>query len=89
MVIQKMTGNFPAEKYLFEVINHVLNVALNVFKVNSKVNNLKHVLTILTLSSSCISESCIKIKINLNFYFHTLWCLKRFYEGLKRLHKTF
>ena len=26
-------------------------------------------------------------KINLNFYFHTsLWCLKRFYEGL---HKTF
>ena len=29
-------------------------------------------------------------KINLNFYFHTsLWCLKRFYEGLKGLHKTF
>ena len=29
-------------------------------------------------------------KINLNFYFHTsLWCLKRFYEGLKDLHKTF
>ena len=23
-------------------------------------------------------------KINLNFYFHTsLWCLKKFYEGLK------
>ena len=43
MVIQKMTGNFPAEKYLFEVINHVLNVALNVFKVN----NLK--LTILSM----------------------------------------
>ena len=47
MVIQKMTGNFSAEKYLFEVINHVLNVALNVFKVNSKVNNLK--LTILSM----------------------------------------
>lgn len=47
MVIQKMTGNFPAEKYLFEAINHVLNVALNVFKVNSKVNNLK--LTILSM----------------------------------------
>ena len=31
-----------------------------------------------------------KEKINLNFYFHTyLWCLKRFYEGLKGLHKTF
>ena len=29
-------------------------------------------------------------KINLNFYFHTsLWCLKRFCEGLKGLHKTF
>ena len=29
----------------------------------------------------CISESYIKIKINLNFDFHTfLWCLKRFYE---------
>ena len=27
-------------------------------------------------------------KINLNFYFHTsLWCLKRFYEGLKGFHK--
>ena len=26
---------------------------------------------------------CIKIKISLNFYFHTsLWCLKSFYEGL-------
>ena len=29
-------------------------------------------------------------KIELIFYFHTsLWCLKRFYEGLKGLHKTF
>ena len=29
-------------------------------------------------------------KIKLNFYFHTsLWCLKRFYEDLKGLHKTF
>ena len=29
-------------------------------------------------------------KIKLNFYFYTsLWCLKRFYEGLKGLHKTF
>ena len=31
-----------------------------------------------------------KEKNNLNFYFHTsLWCLKRIYEGLKGLHKTF
>ena len=29
-------------------------------------------------------------KIKLNFYFHTsFWCLKKFYEGLKGLHKTF
>ena len=36
----------------------------------------------LALNVSCISESYIEIKINLNFYFHTtLWCLKRFYEG--------
>ena len=29
-------------------------------------------------------------KIKLNFYFYTsLWCLKRFCEGLKGLHKTF
>ena len=35
----------------------------------------------LTLPAPCILESCIKIKINLNFYFHaSLWCLKRFYE---------
>ena len=44
----------------------------------------------LTLKDPLISESCIEIKIKLNFYFHTsLWCLKRFYEGLKGLHKTF
>ena len=29
-------------------------------------------------------------KIKLNFYFHTCWwCFKRFFEGLKDLHKTF
>ena len=29
-------------------------------------------------------------KIKLDFHFHTtLWCLKRFYEGYKGLHKTF
>ena len=35
-----------------------------------------------TFPALCISESCIKIKIDLNFYFHNLWCLKKFYEGL-------
>ena len=44
----------------------------------------------LTLPSPCIFKSSIKIKINLDFYFHTsFWCFKRFYEGLKGLHKTF
>ena len=39
---------------------------------------------LLTLPAPCISESCIEIKIKLNFFFHTsLWCLKKFYEGLK------
>ena len=34
-------------------------------------------------SRPMFSENRIKIKINLNFYFQTsLWCLKRFYEGL-------
>ena len=46
---------------------------------------------LLSLPSPCTSESCIKIKIHLNFYFlHTsLWCFERFYEGLEGLHKTF
>ena len=44
----------------------------------------------LTLLVPCISESCIEINIKLHFYFHTsLWCLKRFYEGLESLYKTF
>ena len=41
---------------------------------------------LLTLKNPFISESSIEIKIELNFYFHTsLWCLKRFYEGLKEV----
>ena len=44
----------------------------------------------LSLKDPFISESCIEIKIELNFYFHTsLWCLKRFYEGLKGLKGLF
>ena len=40
---------------------------------------------ILTLPAPYISENCIKIKINVNFYFKTfLWCSKipKFYDGL-------
>ena len=37
-----------------------------------------------------ISENCIEIKFNLDFLFHTSsWCRKRFYQGLKGLHKIF
>ena len=47
-------------------------------------------LRFLTLKDPLISESCIEIKIKLNFYFHTsLWCLKRFYEGFKAFIKPF
>ena len=38
----------------------------------------------LTLSTLYILQSCIKMKNNLNFYFHpSLWCLKRF-ESLQK-----
>ena len=42
----------------------------------------------------CLNPSCLnperREKIKLNFYFHTSsWCLERFYEGLRGLHKTF
>ena len=43
----------------------------------------------LTLFVLWIPESCIEIKMNLNLYFHTLWRLKRFYEGPYGLYKTF
>lgn len=37
----------------------------------------------LKMSTPCISDSCIKIKNNLNLYFHiSLSYLKRFHEGL-------
>ena len=37
----------------------------------------------LTFKGPFISESCIELKMKLNFHFRTsLWCLKRFYEGL-------
>ena len=50
---------------------------------------IKDLQKILALSASYISENYFKIKINLNFYFRTsLWCLRRFYGGLKDLHKT-
>ena len=32
MMIQKIIGNFPAEKYLLKVINHVLNFVLIIWQ---------------------------------------------------------
>ena len=44
---------------------------------------LPKVLGILFFPVPCFSESCIEIKIKLNFYFDTSsWCLKRFYVRL-------
>ena len=46
---------------------------------------------LLTLPAPYISESYIKININLNFYFHTsLWCLKLYnslsmYQDVERI----
>ena len=57
--------------------------ALRIYQLHNKTPQL-------ILKDPFISESCIEIRIELNFYFHTsLWCLKRFYEDLKGLHKTF
>ena len=52
---------------------------------------MKHkLINLLTLKDLFISESCIEIKIELNFYFHTsLWCLKGFYGGLMEAFKAF
>ena len=36
----------------------------------------------LTLPVTRIWESCNKTKNNLNYFNASLWCLKRFYEGL-------
>ena len=42
---------------------------------------------ILTFSVPCNSESCIEIKIKLNFYFHTsLWASKGFMKVLALLY---
>ena len=56
----------------------------------------KHMLTVTILNMKILSFplSCPdpgrKEEITLNFHFQTsLWCLKRFYESLKGLYKTF
>ena len=61
----------------FPVCHHVIAIAIVVL-MHQKSRASK-----LIPPGPCISESCIKLKINLNFYFDTsLWCLEWFYEGL-------
>ena len=72
------------------LIENFIFCAVSCLAGMSTVVPLEKLTIILTLLAPCISESCIKIKINSIFHFQTsLWCLKRFYEGFKGLHKTF
>ena len=49
-----------------------------------------YLLHFLTLPTQCNSQSFIKTKMNLNFYFLTaLWCLKKLREGIEGLNKAF
>ena len=71
--------------FKFDFRNKSDNVVLEFFIWRNIYFTMLHFLLciISTLSVPCISESYIKLKIKLNFYFHTsLWYLKRFYEGL-------
>ena len=98
-VLQKSTGG---TKFLdFQVISSNSRLIFKYFSWTSNAKsaeicelpkthfckNLKEINNFeLTLPTPFISESCIRIKTNANFYFQTsLWCLKRFYEGLNFL----
>ena len=62
---------------------YIINSDINDYKVDIGLDCLQISLVILTLKDPSISESCIEVEMELNFYFHTsFWCLKRFYEGL-------
>ena len=78
---------------LFSLVLHFILKLCTIITSNIKwiwANQLTSIPLNLSYATTCISESCIKIKINLNFYFHTsLWCLKRFYEGFKSFIKHF
>ena len=74
MFKSKTQNEVNGEKYIQKgILKKVLSSAAQP-NISAKVSEL-------TLKDLCISESCIEIKIELNFYFHTsLWCLKRFYK---------
>ena len=57
-------------------------------------NAIKYIKQQITQSDPNLPENKVnpgrREKINWSFYFQTfLWCLKKFYEGLKGIHKTF
>ena len=75
--------NFSSMQVTFKIINKKHERMYSILcRICSKLT-----ISILTLPVPIQDE---EKKIKLNFHFHTsLWCLKRFYEGLKGLHKTF
>ena len=74
--------NRASRKQLKIVKKHFWNVCLFILLLNEDDSILKNALLVTIPDENK--------KYNLNFYFHTsLRCLKRFYESLKGLHKTF
>ena len=62
---------------------HDINKGNAIFRLFTSVFIYFRSIAMLTLHATGISKSCIKTKINLNFYFHTsLRSVKRFYGGL-------
>ena len=65
-------------------VSYLIKLSSSSWCPNILFKSLWNIANFLSLNVLCIFESCIEIKIKLNFYFHTsLWCLKRFYEDLK------
>ena len=62
------------------------NISSHAVFLWAQINQMFQIVTFtnkLTYPALCIYGSCIKTKMNFYFFFHSsLWCLKRFYEGL-------
>ena len=78
----KLLGWIPLKYSILQNFNKILNSNLNLQTSPQKVSHYHY--------NPSRPNPGRREKIKLNFYFHTsLGCLKRFYEGLKGLHKTF
>ena len=74
--------NLPARKVDYYFVSSMFVVKISIVKIKDKF--FKNLLTLPALMLDQEKNN------NLNFYFRTsLWCLKKFYEGLKGFHKTF